>query len=82
VTAIRINGPPLARELAAPRSVQFEDNMSRLTRKSVLRSALVLIVLGTFMVLVALTTPYALTMATATLLVGLSMIAIATFAGL
>ena len=47
-----------------------------------MRSASVLTVLGTFMVLVALTTPYALTMATATLFVGFSIIAIATFAGL
>ena len=56
--------------------------MSRLTRKAVFRSAVVLIILGVLMVLVALTNPYAISMATTTLLIGVAMIAIASFAGL
>jgi hypothetical protein len=56
--------------------------MSRLTRKAVSRSAVVLILLGTFMVLVTLTKPSAFSMATATLLIAVAMIAIASFAGL
>ena len=55
--------------------------MSRLTRKSVFRSAVVLILLGILMVLVTLTNP-AMLMATATLLIGVVMIAIASFADL
>jgi hypothetical protein len=82
VMEMRIDGPPLARELAAQRRAPFEDNMSRLTSKSVLRSASVLAVLGALMVLVALTNPSATSMATAMFLVGLGMIAIASFAGL
>ena len=66
----------------APPHVPFENNMSRLTRKAVSRFAAVLILLGTFMVLVALTNPYPISMATATLLIGVVMIAIASFAGL
>jgi len=61
--------------------VSFENNMSRLTRKSVFRSAVVLILLGILMVLVTLTNP-AMLMATATLLIGVVMIAIASFADL
>ena len=56
--------------------------MSRLTRKSVSRSASVLAVIGTFMVLATLANPSATLMAGATLLVGVVMIAIASFAGL
>ena len=56
--------------------------MRRLTRKSVFRSAVVLIILGILMVLVTLTKPSAFSMATATLLIGVAMIAIASFAGL
>jgi hypothetical protein len=62
--------------------VSFENNMSRLTRKSVFRSAVVLILLGILMVLVTLTNPSAMLMATATLLIGVVMIAIASFADL
>ena len=47
--------------------------MSRLTRKSVFRSAVVLILLGILMVLVTLTNPSAMLMATATLLIGVVM---------
>jgi hypothetical protein len=56
----------------------------RTTRKSgsVFRSALVLILLGLLMVLVALTNPSATLMAGGTLFVGVAMIAIASFAGL
>ncbi len=54
--------------------------MSRLTRKSVFRPAVVLILLGILMVLVTLTNP--MLMATATLLIGVAMIAIASFADL
>ncbi len=56
--------------------------MSHLTRKSVLRSASTLTVLGALIVVVSMTNPSATIMATATLLVGLAMIAIASFAGL
>lgn len=56
--------------------------MSRLTSKAVFRSALILILLGILTVLVALTKPLAISMAAATLLVGVVMIAIASFAGL
>jgi hypothetical protein len=56
--------------------------MSRLTSKAVFRSAVILILLGVLMVLVALTNPLAVSMATATLLIGVVMIAIASFAGL
>jgi hypothetical protein len=62
--------------------VPFEDKMSRLTRKAVSRLAVVLILLGILMVLVALTNPLAIGMATATLLIGVVMVAIASFAGL
>ena len=62
--------------------VPFENNMSRLTSKVVFRSAVILILLGILAVLVMLTNPYAISMATATLLVGIVMIAIASFAGL
>jgi uncharacterized membrane protein HdeD (DUF308 family) len=55
--------------------------MSRLTSKVVFRSAVILILLGILAVLVMLTNP-AISMATATLLVGIVMIAIASFAGL
>ena len=51
--------------------------MSRLTRKAVFRSAVVLIILGILMVLVTLTKPSAFSMTTATLLIGVAMIAIA-----
>ena len=56
--------------------------MSRLTRKSVFRSAVVLILFGILMVLVTLTNPSAMLIATATLLIGVVMIAIASFADL
>jgi hypothetical protein len=56
--------------------------MSRLSRNSVSRSATVLAALGAFMVLVVLTNPPAILMATATLLIGVVIIAIASFAGL
>jgi len=56
--------------------------MSRLTRKAVFRSAVVLIILAILMVLVTLTNPSAFGMTTATLLIGVAMIAIASFAGL
>jgi hypothetical protein len=56
--------------------------MSRLTSKAVFRSAVVLILVGVFMALVALTNPAAVSMATAILLIGVGMIAIASFAGL
>lgn len=61
---------------------QFEDNMSQLTDKFISRLAVILILLGTFMVLVALTNPYTIGMATAAFLVGVAMIAVASFAGL
>jgi hypothetical protein len=58
-------------------------SMRRLTRKSVFRSAAILILLGVLMIaLVALANPVAISMATATLLIGVAMIAIASFAGL
>jgi hypothetical protein len=53
-----------------------------MTRKSVFRSAVVLILLGLLMVLAALTNPVAISMAAATLLAGVVLIAIASFAGL
>ena len=62
--------------------VPFENNMSRLTSKAVLRCAVIIILLGILMVLVALTNPFAISMATATLLIGVLMIALASFAGL
>jgi hypothetical protein len=46
------------------------------------RFAVVLILLGILMVLVTLTKPSAISMETATLLIGVVMIAIASFAGL
>jgi hypothetical protein len=63
-------------------NVPIENDMSRLTSKAVFRSAVILILLGVLMVLVALTNPLAVSMATATLLIGVAMIAIASFAGL
>ena len=51
--------------------------MLRLTSKAVFRSAAVLILLGVLMVLVALTKPSAISIATATLLIGVVMFAIA-----
>ena len=56
--------------------------MSRLTGKVVFRSAVILILLGVLMALVALTNPVAISMATATFMIGVVMIAIASFAGL
>ena len=56
--------------------------MSPPTRKSVFRSAVVLIFLGILMVLVTRTNPSAMLIATATLLIGIVMIAIASFADL
>ena len=56
--------------------------MSRLTSKGILRCAVIIILLGILMVLVALTNPLAIGMATATLLIGVVMLAIASFAGL
>ena len=56
--------------------------MSRPTRKSVFRSAAVLILLGILMVLVTLTNPSAMLMAAATLLIGVVVFAIASFADL
>ncbi len=56
--------------------------MIRLTSKAVFRFAVVLILLGIFMVLVTLANRYAVSMATATLLIGVLMIAIASFADL
>ncbi len=50
--------------------------MSRVTSKAIFRSAVVLILLGIFMVLVSLTKPLAVSMATATLLIGIAMIAV------
>ena len=63
--------------------VPIENNMGRrLTSRAVSRSAVVLILLGVFMGLVSLTNPLSIGMATATLLIGVAMIAIASFAGL
>ena len=81
------NAPPRGPSLArsghnSATSVPFENNMSRLTSKAVFRSAVILILLGLLMVLVVLTNPVAVSMATATLLIGVVMIAIASFAGL
>jgi hypothetical protein len=81
------NPPPQVAQLLPSRdmlrhSVPFENNMSRLTRKSVFRSAVVLVLLGILMGLVTLTNPSAMLMATATLLIGVVMIAIASFADL
>jgi hypothetical protein len=56
--------------------------MSRLTRKSVVPSAAVLVLAGILMVLLTLTNPSAMLMATATLLIGIVMIALASFADL
>jgi hypothetical protein len=56
--------------------------LSRLTSKAVLRSAVILNLLGLLVVLGALTNPVAISMATATLVIGVAMIAIASFAGL
>jgi hypothetical protein len=56
--------------------------MRRLTGKVVFRSAVILILLGILIVLLALTNPLAVSMATATLLIGVVMIAIASFARL
>jgi len=56
--------------------------MSQLTRKAASRFAMVLTLLGTFVVLVTLTHPSANSMAGATLLIGVTMIAVASFAGL
>jgi hypothetical protein len=56
--------------------------MGRLMRKSVFRSAVVLFLLGILMVLLTLTNPSAMQMAAATLLIGVLMIAIASFGGL
>jgi hypothetical protein len=55
---------------------------ANMTRKSVFRSAVVLILLGLLMVLASLTNPSATVMAAGTLLIGVVMIAIASFAGL
>ena len=76
-------GPSLARLRHSPTNcVPFENIMSRLTSNVVFRSAVILILLGVLMALVALTNPVAISMATATLLIGVVMIAIASFAGL
>ena len=77
----RARRPKLCRSGSTP-CVPFENNMSRLTSKVVFRSAVILILLGILAVLVMLTNPYAISIATATLLVGIGMIAIASFAGL
>jgi hypothetical protein len=53
-----------------------------MARKSFFRSAVVLILLGLLMTVAALTNPAAIGMATAVLMVGLALIAIASFAGL
>jgi len=53
--------------------------LNRLTSKVVFHSAVILILLGLFAVLIALTNPPAVSMATATLLIGVVMIAIASF---
>ena len=77
------SGPSLARSSRSSTALcHSRTNMSRLIRKSVSRSASVLAVLGTFMVLITLTNPSATPMAAALLLVGVILIAIATFAGL
>ena len=76
-------GPTLAESGHSSATVcRFENNMNRLTSKVVFRSAAVLILLGALMVLVMLTSPSAISMETATLLIGVLMIAIASFAGL
>jgi hypothetical protein len=56
--------------------------VNRLTSKAVFHFAAVLILLGAVMVLVMLTSPSVISMETATLLIGVLMIAIASFAGL
>ncbi len=56
--------------------------MSRLVNKVFARSAVILVLLGVLMALIALTNPVAISMSTATLLIGVVMIAIASFAGL
>jgi hypothetical protein len=76
-------GPGLARlGHSSINCVPFENNMSRLTSKVVFRSAVILILLGVLMALVVLTNPVAISMATATFMIGVVMIAIASFAGL
>ena len=56
--------------------------MSRLTSKVVSRSAVILVLLGVLMALVALTNPVAISTATATFMIGVAIIAIASFADL
>jgi hypothetical protein len=56
--------------------------MSRLTRRAVYRLAAVLIVLGVLMVLVTLTNSSPISMEMPILLIGIGMIAVASFAGL
>ena len=51
-------------------------------KRAVLHSAAALILIGIFMVLIELTNPAALSMATAALLIGVAMIAFASLAGL
>ncbi len=76
-------GPTLAESGHSSATVcHFESNMNRLTSKAVFHFAVVLILLGALMVLVMLTSPSAISMETATLLIGVLMIAIASFAGL
>jgi hypothetical protein len=55
--------------------------LSRLTSKTVFRSAVILNLLGLLVVFGALTNPVAISMATATLVIGVAMIVIASFAG-
>jgi ABC-type microcin C transport system permease subunit YejB len=62
--------------------VPFENNVNRLTRKSVFRSAVILVLIGILAALLTLTNHSAMLTATATLLIGVAMIAIASFAGL
>jgi hypothetical protein len=72
-------GPLLAPPAcAAPPVFHFENNMSPLPRRSILRCGSVLAILGVFMTLVRLT----VFMAAGTLLAGLALIAIASFVGL
>jgi uncharacterized membrane protein HdeD (DUF308 family) len=84
---LRYNAPPGGPSLApsgrrSTTCVPFENNMSQLTSKAVLRSAVVIILIGILTDLVALTNPSASAMATVMLLLGVVMIAIASFAGL
>ncbi len=60
------------------RGVQIENSMSRQTA---FRSAVFLILFGIFMGFIALTNPGAISLAMATLLIGVVMMAIATHAG-